>query len=344
MTQLSANFKNNFNETLLKLLWSHWSALGVAGYGGKVTQMLDPEALILMTASVGRSDPRLFDAMIEWMMENERLINISRMQTLLERESFRCENVIAAVAGIISEKGNRTKWKKISSKSNVTEIRPLFNSNSGSFYGKGTDPIFREYGLERPEFRKRGILTPFSVKDPATLVLRLRAFFGVNARSEIIAYLLNNQHGVARDIALSNYYFLRTVQDALSEMTASGVLVSKTVPGKKREIRYSLAGNELAKMFSYERPEQGAFICFGAMYSALEKVFILINSEEFAEYSDMLQNSELRKLYRDHLKDKLNRSGIEIEIENSFPDGANYPQTQYSEPFFTAALNLLEVV
>lgn len=339
MTQLSLDFKNTFNEALLKLLWSHWSALGVAGYGGKVTQMLDPEALILMTASAGRYDQRLFDAMIEWMIENERMININRLQTLMERESFQCENVIAAIAGIISETGNRTKWKKISSKKNVSEIQPLFHNISGSFYGKEIDPVFKQYGFERPEFRKRGITTPFSIKDPAVLVLRLRAFFGVNARSEIVAYLLNSQNGVARDIALYNYYFLRTVQDALSEMTASGVLISRTVPGKKREIQYSLAGNELAKMFSYEKPEQGEVICWGALYSALEKVFLLINSKEFLDYSDMLQNSELRKLFREDLQDKLNRSRIEIP----FPDGAHYTQTQYSEPFFTAIMKILEM-
>lgn len=340
MTQLFQKFKVNFNEALLKLLWSHWSALGVAGYGGKVTQMLDPEALILMTASVGRSDPRLFDAMIEWMMENERMINISRLQTLMKTESFQCENVIAAVAGIISEKGNRTKWKKISFIKNVSEVQPLFNNESGSFYGRGIDPVFRKYGFERPEFRRRGITTPFSVKDPATLLLRLRAFFGVNARNEIIAYLLNSPNGVARDIALSNYYNLRTVQDALSEMTASGILVAKTVPGKKRELLYSLAGSELAKMFSYERPERGSFICMGAMYSALEKVFILINSNEFSEYSDMLQNSELRKLYREHLQDKLNRSKMEIP----FPDGAHYPGTQYSEQFYDFVSKITDIL
>ncbi len=337
MTQLFQNFKDNFNEALLKLLWSHWSALGVAGYGGKVDQMLDPEALILMTASVARFDPRLFDAMIEWMMVNERMINISRMQTLMKREFFQCENVVAAVAGIISETGNRTKWKKIVLKKDISEIQPLFNNESGSFYGRGTDPVFRKYGFERSEFQKRGIITPFSVKDPATLVLRLRAFFGVNARSEIIAYLLNSPNGVARDIALSSYYFLRTVQDALSEMTASGVLVGKTVPGKKREIQYLLAGSELAKMFSYERPERGQVVCWGALYAALEKVFCLINSKDFSEHSEILQNSELRKLYRDHLKDKLNRSGI----ETSFPDGAHYPQTEYSKPFFIAILKVV---
>ncbi|MGI6393920.1 MAG: hypothetical protein ACOX2F_04195 [bacterium] len=337
MAQLFQDFKLNFNETLLELLWSHWSALGVTGYGGKINQMLDPEALIVMTASVGRNDSRLFDAMIEWMMENERIINVSRMQTLMKKESFQCENVIAAVAGIVSEKGNRTKWKKLSSIKNISEVRPLFNGESGSFYGKAIDPVFRKYGFERPEFRRRDIVTPFSVKNPATLLLRLRAFFGVNVRSEIIAYLLNSPSGVARDIALSNYYNLRTVQDALSEMTASGVLVAKTVPGKKRELLYSLAGNELAKMFSYEKSEQGSFVCRGALYSTFEKMFRLINSEEFAEHSEMLQNSELRKLYKKHLKDKLNRSKTEI----SLPDGAHYPQTQYREQLFKAMLNLL---
>ena len=72
MSQSLQSFKSQFNESLLRLLWSHWASLGVSGYGDVINPVIDPEALILITATVGRYDPRLFDAMIEWIMENER--------------------------------------------------------------------------------------------------------------------------------------------------------------------------------------------------------------------------------------------------------------------------------
>lgn len=327
MSQSLQNFKSQFNESFLQLLWSHWASVGVSGYG-KTSHIVDPEALILVTASVGRYDPRLFDAMIEWIMENERLVNINRLKAILEKESFSCSKIIPAIAEIVSVKGNSTKWKKFVSQKENPDIEPLF-LNSGAFSGKEKDPVFLKHGFERSIFKKREVVTPFSLKTPATLLLRLRSFFGVNARSEIVAYLLSNKAGVARDISLCSYYYLRTVQDALSEMTSSGVLISKTVPGKKREMQYLLAGNEMAEMFSYKNTENEA-IRWAPLYSALEKIFNLINNDEFEKYSKILQNSELRRIEREYLSDMFNRSGIDIVL----PEGSNYPGTGYSSQVY----------
>ena len=323
MSQSLPSFKSQFNESLLRLLWSHWASLGVSGYGDVINHVIDPEALILITATVGRYDQRLFDAMIEWMMENERLVNINRLKTMLKKESFLCENVIQAIAETVSKTGNATKWKKFISQKENNDIEPLF-LNSDSFSGRGKDPVFLKYGFERSIFKKRDLVSSFSVKTPATLHLRLRSFFGVNARSEIVGYLLSNKTGVARDISRYSYYFLRTIQEALSEMASSGVLISKNVPGKKREIQYSLAGNDMANMFSYERAENKS-ICWAALYSALEKIFNLINNKDFENYSEILQNSELRRVEREYLSDMFNRSGIDIVL----PEGSDYPGTEY---------------
>jgi hypothetical protein len=77
---------------------------------------------------------------------------------------------------------------------------------------------------------------PFPADVPACLWLRLRALFGVNARADILAYLLTNASGHAREIARRTGYAQRTIQDALSDMEHSGY-VNATVRGKTRTMR-----------------------------------------------------------------------------------------------------------
>ena len=46
--------------------------------------MLDPEALLLATTSLGR-DPRLFDEVLDWLNTNGQFINLQRLQNLGQR-------------------------------------------------------------------------------------------------------------------------------------------------------------------------------------------------------------------------------------------------------------------
>ncbi len=75
----------HFQEQVLGFLWRQWSALGVAGPSQSVDRwMLDPEALLLATTSLGR-DPRLFDEVLDWLNTNGQFINLQRLQNLRYR-------------------------------------------------------------------------------------------------------------------------------------------------------------------------------------------------------------------------------------------------------------------
>ena len=82
---LLRNFKQNFLDKVLQILWNQWAALGVPGYSGTGKKYFaDPEALIIATSIFGRYDPRLFDGMMDWLQTNGRYINIQRLKNILK--------------------------------------------------------------------------------------------------------------------------------------------------------------------------------------------------------------------------------------------------------------------
>jgi hypothetical protein len=69
-------YRDEYRELLLDLLWRQWSTLGVAGHGSaEQERIIDPEALLLLTCTAARCDPRLFDEVIDWLQANGWLIN-----------------------------------------------------------------------------------------------------------------------------------------------------------------------------------------------------------------------------------------------------------------------------
>ena len=114
MNQPLKTFKLEYQNLLLNFLWRQWSALGVAGQaGGEDAWIIDPEALLLFTCTLGRHEPRLFDEALDWLSENGRFINVMRLKRILLREKFAGERVLAAVAGILAKGTEATKWKML---------------------------------------------------------------------------------------------------------------------------------------------------------------------------------------------------------------------------------------
>ena len=72
---------------------------------------------------------------------------------------------------------------------------------------------------------------------PANLMFRLRALFGVNARADILAYLLRHPDGHPPDMARQTGYVPRTVQMTLVEMAYSGKIYSAR-KGREKHCRH----------------------------------------------------------------------------------------------------------
>ena len=126
---LLTDFRAEFRDRLLTILWRQWTALGVAGsQEGWTATVIDPEALLLITCSIARSDPRLFDAVLEWLRLNGQYINVQRIKRMLRDEVFVGEPVLKAVAGATSTSVSQAKWAKLASghTAGPDGLEPLF--------------------------------------------------------------------------------------------------------------------------------------------------------------------------------------------------------------------------
>ena len=304
------NFRAEFKDRLLDLLWRQWTALGVSGHGGKWEgAVIDPEALLLFSCSVARHDARLFDAMLDWMRINGRYINVQRIKRMFAQEGFAGATVFQAVAAVTKTPAHAMKWGRSaqSAASGASKLEPLFYLKDGTPLPvlRKKDPLFAAAGLLRDRFEPRDVAQPFRPEPNANLILRLRGLLGVNARCEILAFLLLNSRGSPRAVARDCYYFPATVSKALSEMSASGYVISR-MEGRHRY--YQLVPDAWRELLvGGVRPP---WVIWARLFSALEQIWLILWHADLASKSALAQASALRRILRHSVADRLDRTGL----------------------------------
>ena len=337
MNRQLKKFKSSYLNQVLDLIWRQWTALGVAGYSkSEDRRVIDPEALLLFTCSMGRYEPRLFDEVLDWLDLNGRFINIQRLKTILKKENFQGKDVLAAIAGIMSRRAAMRKWGRLAQKkSGDREEEDLFFKKDGEpmeAYGE-LDPHFKEYGLRRGPLEFRGYSKPPPAAAPQSLIYKLRSLFGVNARCEIMLYLLAHSSGHPSRVARETYYYQKTVQDTLVDMTFSGLVKVLT---KGREKHYRLEREQWGMLL----PATGEFpgwITWAPLYSALERIWRKLNQPQLLSLDPLLQSSELRKLIGE-VKPDVQRAGLAELLS----DASAYPGEEYIPVFISDMKELVK--
>ncbi len=306
-TQLK-NFRRELRDRLLDIAWRQWTTAGVAGraepWSGSV---IDPEALLLFSCTIARHDPRLFDAIQEWLRVNGQFINVQRLKRIVREESFSGESVLRAMAAVTRDSNNQAKWAQVINETPRAEEKtePLFYLESGDPLPvvREPDTQYAEYGFSRDRFDERGVAGPFRPEVAANLILRLRALLGVNARCEVFEYLLVNRTGSPRAMASDCYFFPATISKTMAEMERSGFLISRT-EGRRR--LYSLTPETWEQLFfpSGERPE---WIVWPRVFSALDQIWVFLNDSELYSRTAIEQASSLRRLLTGGVITKLER-------------------------------------
>ncbi|MCK5862858.1 MAG: hypothetical protein KAH38_10255, partial [Candidatus Hydrogenedentes bacterium] len=290
------NYRDNALDDMLNYLWRQWSALGVPGYRGKTDEcaVVDPEATLALTCTFGRYDPRLFDEALNWLLQYERFINVQRLHTLFRKNIFSGKTTLAAIAATLQGKNRRSRWRlfrKFAETNDTTH--PFFLLPSGKNVPVGTvhDPIFERLGWQRDllQERKHSI---FRAHGAGSLLLRMRALLGVNARCEILLYLMIHTTGYPSEIAAETHYAQKTVHDALNDMVISGYLSSKR---KRRERLCRVNGDQLptALLDAVEAP---TWINWPVMLGALETAWCSLDTLAAAETEEELQRSCVRDI------------------------------------------------
>jgi len=312
------DFKSNYLEILLNFLWRQWSSLGVAGYSeGTDPWVIDPEALLLFTATIARHDQRLFDEVLDWLEHNERFVNIQRLRNIIKKENFQSKRVIGAIAKTLLDKKKGLKWKKLAQ--NLTDG---YNPESLFFLRNGqpmpvvkeADAIYVKYGYLRNSVENRGLSNSFVPGNPNTLLLQLRAIMGVNSRADILLYLLVNSQGNIQTIADQSYYSWRSTQEVLFEMGHSNLLsFAKAKKGRTYFMDSSLLNRQLLK----DSTIKIEWINWPTLFRALEIVWLKLSDETMLNYSKLEQAAELKKLMEEEVIVRFNNAGFGASLRNS---------------------------
>ena len=309
-------FKGEYQSLLLDFLWRQWSALGVAGQTRPATDcIIDPEALLLLTCTVGRSDPRLFDEVLDWLQVNGWLINVMRLKRILRTEEFAGEPVLAAIAGWLATGAEVPKWKLLAASAPpLVAAEPLFFSEDGQAIPAlgEPEPIFARYGWQRGPLRVRGYSQEFRPALAATLALQLRALLGINVRCEIVMYLLTHDAAHPSQIAREAYYFERAVQGTLADMSRSGVVQLRTA---SREKHYWIKPDQWLQLLNRGAQTAPKWIAWPPLFSALEQIWLRLRDAKLHDLNSMLQASEVRQLMA-AVRPALERAGFDRALSD----------------------------
>lgn len=306
-TSLKA-FRDALLDALLRLVWRQWASIGVpATAGGTDRYYVDPEALLALTCSVGRYDPRLFDEALDWLVKHERFISTQRLRTLFQRKLFSGFRVAGAVASFLKQQTGLKRWDLIANPGQrPPETEGLFFLRDGRelpVIGE-RDAEFLDAGFVRETVRLRRHAV-LRTEGNGPILLRLRGLLGVNARCETLLYLMTHQAGYPGAIARQTFYAQKTIHDALDDMRLSRYVQSSR---SGRERRYRVESSALSNaLLDGNTP---AWMNWPVVLGALERAWISIDAIAFKELDPMLQISQGRSISESLIKAVYNQDAV----------------------------------
>lgn len=206
----------SFGEQCVALAWGGWVELGVSGWGATHGDWaVDPEPLIIFTAWLGDRDARLRDEATDWCIRYATRVSKVRLKNLVQAQPEEVRRSFGEFAATVTE-------------------------YSGVSWPRATTP--RAYRVTG-----KSTLPPL---DRASLAwLRLRAVFGLGARTEVLRFFLTDPRATVSVARLARWtgYAKRNVAEACEVLHEAGELRAKTIGNR---FAYSLARGALVRGFT----------------------------------------------------------------------------------------------
>ncbi len=308
-------FKERLKIALIDLAWRQWTQLGVGGLElGKANYILDPEALLVFSAYIGRFDQRLFDEIIDWLHINARFINIQRLRIMSKKAQFANHAVLGLMASYLKKGDASVKWKKIATDfkpEKVAEQQSLFKLSNGHpmpVVGAKDDTAL-QYGFKRNVYQWTNNSSEFPLNAAATILLQLRGLFGVNARSEAMLMFLMQDTCTIQDIADASGFSWRSIQDVLFEMNRSNLI---DCTAAKRGRYYYLRDRKAAlNLMLPDVGEISRFPHWPDFYNAMIAILEALETPVLEKLSEQAFKSVLEETFAQKIGVRLLESEIE---------------------------------
>lgn len=209
-----------FAEQATALAWGTWVELGVSGWTHTHGDWaMDPEPLIVFTAFLGDENARLRDEATDWCVRNWRYVSKTRLKNLVREQPPAVRDAFGVLAATVSEHAG-VVWPHASEPRRFTVT------------GRSAAPQL----------------------DRASMVwLRLRAMFGLGARTEILRYFLSQEDGRSSAAAISaaTNYTKRNIAEECETLAHAGVLSVRPMGNR---FYYSLANRAQLEAFVGSTP------------------------------------------------------------------------------------------
>ena len=314
MQNLLKTFRADLSQLVLDAIWAAWSQVGVMGHGKEgAARIVDPEPLLLLTWECARQDSRVFDEVLDWLVRNGRWVNVVRLTTLLKEDQTCPPSLVGAVAAFMTQHEKGPKWRTLAERCQPESdqpMEPLFQRKGKPLVPMNNerDEVFARYGWARSTVFLRGQSQPMPAWTPTSLMLKCRAFFGVNIRADVFAWLVAHGHGTASGLARELGYSQRRVQDTLMEMQLAELFQTR-YDGNRKE--YSLDANKGWQLMFEATLERAAWFNWRAFGRAVSVVWKRAYTMKEQDLTDYLFESEIGKVLSQALPDFM-ASGVPL--------------------------------
>lgn len=197
--------RDEVDAALAETAWSLWAELGVASnVRHHQNCLILPEELIILTAVIADSDPRLRNEALDWCSKYHHFVSVARLKAI----AYELDDQIFEPLSIFNETLNsiaNTKW-----------------------------PVFKKVDPLKVKLSGKSELPPLNL--PSLLSLRLRSLLGIGIRADLLTFCLTrplNSSFTAIDTVKIGYN-KRSLAEVLESFVEAGILRS-TFKGNRKE-------------------------------------------------------------------------------------------------------------
>ncbi len=292
------------DQTLDRFAWEEWAQMGVLATAGPPRSWAqDPEALLLFSFEVGRSDPRLFDEVLDWLITNEPLISLRRLRSLAVDPEDKA--LVDAVVAWLGQQRPKARFAQPTPEPSEVML-PLFYQER--FPTAHPDPVFARYGWLRSAFTGTRKSMPPTIDAPINLSFRLRMLFGLNARAEIarVLFTIEEPAVTSATLARATGFTKRNVHEALAAFELAGVVASS---GSGYELRYRLDHDRWAEFLEVSEPIE--YVDWIPILLSLRRIQRWLRGSDRPDASAYIVASSARDLL-ERLRPDLRAADIEV--------------------------------
>jgi hypothetical protein len=316
------NFKDELTDRLLDLHWKQWTAFGVSSQLNRSREyILDLEALIVSTLTIGRLNLRLFEAALEWTQVNRPWLNLFRIKRIGKFFTSR-----------------EIDQKKPLLNSQLTDIFTSFVKNPRTLWSEWENRI-NDNNYAQDDFlelfynyEERGIVVEPDILSPCLLQLHVRNFFGVDARAEMFLYFLAGKMGNSNSISGEIFLEQKNLYRILNNWVEAEIIEEDL---KVSSPDYGLKNRELW-MQTFQINEIPTYVNWPRIYKFMDSITVNLADPAIGDDTYLVSS---------FFKDKYSDAQYAASVTKiDLPSPKSFPGKEYYEPFANSLLQIADKI